>query len=265
MTTARRGLLAGVWLAGLVACATPAERVRREAAVLGLTAHTLHVNGFSVETFSRGEAASRASLHVYLEGDGVPWASLYRISPDPTPRTPLMLRMMRLDPAPALYLGRPCYYGHANDDGCSPLLWTQRRYAPEIVATMTQALRQVLAGQRRGLVFFGHSGGGALALLLARQFAETQAVVTFAGNLDIDRWADWHGYSRLQGSLNPAHDTGGAYAEWHYLGGQDTVMPPALLLPVLQTRQGAHIKVIADFSHGCCWESVLPEILPQLP
>src|SRR6266545_4164343 len=51
-------------------------------------------------------------LHIYLDGDGTPWER-GRPAPDPTPRAPLVLRLMALDPAPRVYLGRPCYHGLA--------------------------------------------------------------------------------------------------------------------------------------------------------
>lgn len=250
----------------LQACASPAERLLRRADELGFVRKTLVANGFSLETFANATLNSTHTLHVYLEGDGLPWASLHRVSPDPTPHTPLMLDMMRLDPAPALYLGRPCYVGHAQDPGCSPVLWTHRRYAPEIVDAMAAALAGVLREHpQRDLVFFGHSGGGALALLLARRFTASRAVVTFAGNTDIEQWAALHGYSRLQGSVNPADYIGGGFTEWHYLGGQDKTIPPTVFESVLQKRRNAQIRVIEDFNHMCCWESILPEILPLLP
>ncbi|MFM8330527.1 MAG: alpha/beta hydrolase [Candidatus Methylumidiphilus sp.] len=250
----------------LQACASPAERLLRRAGELGYTRQTVAAAGFDVETFANPRFAAPQALHVYLEGDGLPWASFHRASPDPTPRQPLMLEMMRLDPAPAVYLGRPCYHGHAQDLGCSPLWWTQRRYAPEIVAAMALALAALLhAHPHDGLVFLGHSGGGALALLLARRFPETRAVVTFAGNADIDLWANLHGYSPLQGSLNPADSRGGGFAEIHYLGADDKTIPPDKFVPVLAKRHGAEVRVVEGFSHVCCWESILPEILPRLP
>src|SRR5689334_2705067 len=45
-------------------------------------------------------------LHVYIEGDGQPFLSPTAVALDPTPREPLMLRLMALDPARSLYLGR---------------------------------------------------------------------------------------------------------------------------------------------------------------
>lgn len=250
----------------LQACATPAERLSRQAIELGYTSLSLTGRAFRLTAFHKPAIASGKILHVYLEGDGSPWLFRDRVSADPTPRDPLMLRLMALDTAPALYLGRPCYLGHALEAGCSPLLWTHRRYAPEIVDAMADGLREFLKRYPSyRLAFFGHSGGGALALLLADRFQETVAVVTLAGNIDIDVWADYHGYSRLEGSLNPVRVATSGFAELHLLGGRDQRVPPRLLLPTLEMRRNARVRVIDDADHGCCWQALWPDILRELP
>ena len=70
-------------------------------------------------------------------------------------------------------------------------LWTSARYGDEAVASMAAALRPDLAmesGYDR-VVWVGHSGGGALAMLLAERVPETTAVVTIAADLDTEAWA----------------------------------------------------------------------------
>ncbi|CAL1241117.1 protein of unknown function [Candidatus Methylocalor cossyra] len=44
-----------------------------------------------------------STLHVYLEGDGRPWQTRWHIAEDPTPREPVMLRLMARDHQAALY------------------------------------------------------------------------------------------------------------------------------------------------------------------
>jgi pimeloyl-ACP methyl ester carboxylesterase len=251
----------------LAACATPAERLLRRGAELGFAPLNLQAEGYALQAFYQPATGGRRVLHVYLEGDGTPWSDRTHVAADPTPRKPLMLSLMALDSAPALYLGRPCYNGHAKDTGCHPLLWTHRRYAPEIVAAMAAALQ---AFQReRGfpeLVLLGHSGGGALALLLAERLTGVQAVATLAGNADIDVWADLHGYSRLAGSLNPARMKLGGPPEFHWLGAEDARIPPRAFLPVLAKRPGgARIRVLPGVDHARGWERHWQEILAELP
>ena len=199
-------------------------------------------------------------LHVYIEGDGRPWRTRNRISQDPTPDKPLMLELMALDPAPGVYLGRPCYFG-LPDAECSPLWWTQRRYSAQVVQSLDRVLDRFAVGYR-GLVLFGHSGGGTLAMLRAGRRADVKAVVTLAGNLDIDAWAELHGYTPLEGSLNPARQPPlpGSIRQLHLVGERDTVIPAALLSGVLEGQPSAEMRVVAGANHVCCWQSLWPQL-----
>ena len=203
-------------------------------------------------------------LHVYLEGDGTPWMYRVIVTRDPTPRRPLMLGLMALDTAPALYVGRPCYNGTSLDVGCESALWTSARYSEAVVDSMAAAIRTL--AERQGferIRLFGHSGGGTLALLLAARLPGTLDVVTIAGNLDPDAWTRHHGYTPLRDSLNPSLEPafGSAVHEWHLLGGDDRVVPPALVRPFILSRERAIGVDFPTFSHGCCWQRVWPGVL----
>lgn len=214
--------------------------------------------------YKPGRVAS-TTLHVYLEGDGTPWATRWQIAADPTPRQPVMLRLMALDPAPALYLGRPCYYGHAADPGCSPALWTHRRYAPEVLDSLADGLRGWLVPRPfRHLALLGHSGGGTLALLLAPRLPGTYAVATLAANLDTAAWTAHHHYSPLQGSLNPAEQPASGVAEYHYLGEEDRVVPPGVFAPIAAHRSQTKPVIVPKADHNCCWHKIWAAILKRL-
>ena len=116
------------------------------------------------------------------------------INADPTPRKLIMLDLMKQDSAPALYLGRPCYFSVASSPPCAPRHWTYERYSSEIVESMANVLEKFLAAHPFDKVrLFGLSGGGTLVTLLAHRLPQPIAVVTLAANLDIDGWADLHG------------------------------------------------------------------------
>ncbi|MGR9108659.1 MAG: alpha/beta fold hydrolase [Gammaproteobacteria bacterium] len=268
MTSTRVRILAGMsGLVFLAACgffpAKP-EEVTRD---YGFRKIRLTGRGHEHIAFENRVRSKGGQLHVYLEGDGRPWLDRRHIAADPTPRNPLMLRLMALDDDAALYLGRPCYYGLADEDSCNPLLWTHRRYSEEVVESMAQALRNYLRKHHfQNLVFAGHSGGATLALLLARHFPETVAVVSLAGNLDPERWAEYHHYSKLEGSENPATlpVLPATVKEFHYLGRNDKNILPEFVLPRKKFHANVEITILEDFDHSCCWEEIWPSVLRRI-
>ena len=212
----------------------------------------------------RRAGAPAKTLHVYLDGDGTPWRRR-EPAPDPTPTNPLVLDLMALDPAPSLYVGRPCSLGLATSPPCSSALWTSRRYAPEVVASMETVVREaVRAGGFERLAWFGHSGGGTLAVLLAPRFPESTDVVTVAANLDIDAWTALHGHERLDGSLNPARfpPLPAAIRQRHYVGARDRLVPPEVTARGPIPRDS--VVVVAGYDHVCCWTSMWRDVLAAL-
>lgn len=263
---ATRPLAALLSVLGLAACATPAERLDAVASGLGFSRQTALGENFTHVLYQNRSSRSDGLLHVYLDGDGAPWATPSRIAADPTPRNPLTLRLMAQDPAPSLYLGRPCYLGQARAPACDPSLWTSRRYSAQVVDSMAAALRRRLATTRySGLLFIGYSGGGVLAMLLAERFPQTQGVLTVAANLDIERWTIWRGYSPLTGSLNPASRSplAPAIVQLHWFGGRDRNVPVELARAAVSRQPCAELRQIASFDHSCCWADVWPDILSQ--
>ncbi len=258
-----------LFAAALAACATPAERYDRRAAAAGFEPAVVSGNGFRHRVFAADLRDRAPVLRVYIEHDGTPWVEPTRVSNDPTPRSPVALELMARDAGPRVLLGRPCYFEPNADPGCGPLLWTHRRYSPEVIGSMVAALRALLARYSiRRVVLIGFSGGGTLAWLMARQLPETVAVVTIAANLDVDRWAELHGYSPLSGSLNPAllPPLPDGITQLHYAGGRDVNVPPAIVLAFARHHPEARVVVIAEFEHECCWSARWPQLLdPALP
>jgi hypothetical protein len=247
----------------LLGCASPPPTPDAVAATGGLTADWVDGQGFRHRTYrNAAKDDPRRPLHVYLEGDGLPFRTPTRINADPTPRNPLALRLMLRDPAPAVYVGRPCYHGEAAAPGCSPVRWTTGRYAEPVVASMAAALRR-LAGPERPLVLIGYSGGGVFAMLLAARLESVVRVVSIAANLDIDRWAALHGYTPLATSLNPAAapPLPARIQQLHLAGADDRQVPPWLSAPLAARQPAAEHRVLAGFDHRCCWESAWPALM----
>ncbi|CAD6878064.1 hypothetical protein [Methylomonas albis] len=249
----------------VAACTTPAIRLHDQAMEFGFQALESEAAGFKLTSFTHLPLSAGKRLHVYLEGDGRPWERGLFPAADPTTRTSTVMALMASDPEPTLYLGRPCYNGHADDPGCTQSLWTSARYGERVVAAMTQALTEfcTLNGYSE-VVLIGHSGGGTLALLIAERLPQTVAVVTLAGNYDIDIWADHHGYQRLHDSLNPAKRAAKpSIAEWHLLGQRDNNIPPALFQQALQQRPNCNVQIV-DADHGHGWQAIWPHMLKRL-
>jgi alpha-beta hydrolase superfamily lysophospholipase len=145
------------------------------------------------------------------------------------------------------------------------VLWTDARYSEAVVASMAAVVRQLVAqGSYRQVAWFGHSGGGTLAMLTAARIPESAAVVTVAANLDIDAWADVHQARHLAGSLNPARQPilPNTVIQRHYVGGRDEIVPPEITRRGV--KAGAEVIVVADYDHRCCWEELWPTILADI-
>lgn len=256
-----------VWLtvAALTGCAAlPFGRDEREAAERIAADADLHPRwvesgGFRLLTFSRGlDRAGRGPVHVYLEGDGRAWRGR-RPPRDPTPMRPMGLRLAARDPAPSvLWIGRPCMYlDEPADLGCGTQWWTSHRYASEVVEALDAVVSSLAGG--RELVLIGHSGGGALAVLIAARRDDVVGLMTAAAPLDLSYWAENGRMTPLYGSLNPiavAHLLA-QLPQRHHAGERDQVVPRDVIsrfVAAIPPPTRARIEMHPTFSHGCCWE-----------
>lgn len=214
---------------------------------------TLEGQGFRLAAAER--PGDGESLTVFIEGDGRPWIDGgRRVSDDPTPRRTPMLQRFLEAPAPALYLGRPCYFGMGPEALCHPALWTFSRYSARVVAAMTSGLLAWLdrrPGQPQ-VTLIGHSGGGVLALLLAERLPQANRVIAYATPVDIDRWSRLHGFTPLFDSLNPAEKN-----TWRsdvqrslIFGGEDRQVPPAAFVDAAERIPGAVVIVVPGGDHS---------------
>lgn len=249
----------------LNACATPAKQNEKYAVAHGFEQVDIQGENFTHTVFLNHNRKGKA-WHIYIEGDGKPWIDQKFIARDPTTIKPLMLRLMTQDKSPAIYLGRPCYQGKNKDTACHPLYWTHKRYSEQVVSSMASALKKLITRHRiESLVLIGHSGGGTLAMLLADKIPETKVLVTLAGNLDIDAWANEHEYSRLQGSLNPASHKplSPDIRQYHYLGKRDQNIIISMITPIINKQEQAELLLLDHYGHHCCWEKDWPDFLEK--
>lgn len=253
----------------LLSCSSfPPEQIDKEAFRLGFTRQLVLGRGFEHVAYFNGVDTLSKTLNVYLEGDGSPWINYKQAAKDPTPRNPLMLHLMALDSGPAVYLGRPCYFGMMDTPQCKPELWTFARYSEEVIDSMTAALNLILKGSGYvHVVLIGHSGGGTIAMLMAERLPQVEGVITLAGNLDIETWASFHNYVPLHSSLNPSTrpPLKPDIYQLHLVGEHDQVVPPAMILAAATKYQHKfEVRVLAGFSHVCCWKDIWSDILFQV-
>lgn len=254
---------------GILGCAEPQHRIDQLGEEAGFARQLVTGKDFNHVVYENNlDTAPIAELHIYIDGDGTPWVAGRYPSANPTPRRPIALELMSEDPAPAIYLGRPCYFGLASSANCNVELWTSRRYAPEVVASMLSVIRyyQQNYGVQR-IVLIGYSGGGALAALLARDLQPTVFLVTVAANLDTDLWIDLQGFLPLTGSLNPFHyrDETAQIPQLHLAGLQDESVPIAVTRSYTAGLDAQFYRYYPDFDHACCWLELWPEILAEKP
>ncbi|HMN44568.1 MAG TPA: lipase family protein [Povalibacter sp.] len=258
-----------ILLLALQGCASSSQRIDAQAEAAGLSRSVVAGRDFRhvvyANALAHGDAAAQR-LVVYFDGDGRPWGSSgLQPAADPTTRKPLALQLLARTPAPGIYVSRPCYQ-ELKDPACEAAVWTSERYSTAVVDSLVAAIGQFSAARPpREIVLIGYSGGGVLATLAAERLGNVAAVVTIAANLDIDAWAQYHGYLPLTGSLNPAasgHDH--AWREVHLQGADDAVVPAATTARYFARYPAAQQRQFDGFSHVCCWVERWAEIFADV-
>lgn len=255
------GPLAALLISALVAgCQSPRQMLQQLADAHGRQLQILPGQPFALAALLPGNVRHADRLRVYLEGDGHAWATATQPSLDPSPRKLLVPRLAIEDPAPNIYLARPCQF--VTSPACATALWTDRRFSQEVVTSLSTAL-DLLKQRYRNQSFelIGYSGGGALALLLAAQRDDVAQIQTLAGNLSPRVWARVQNLSPLAGSLDPLDYrlrlTG--LPQRHFSGSLDKVVPTALTQEYYR-RSGNdacnRVIVVEGVSHEQGWEKV---------
>lgn len=223
---------------------------------------------FSLCSYVRfGDGAS--PVHVYIEGDGKAFLSRTRISPNPTPTSSLVRDLACLDPAMnVIYLARPCQYTAKKDNpGWDRNYWTTKRFAPEVVSEMNNALSFLKEDYGFSeLHLFGYSGGAAIAVLIAAERKDVIKLITIAGNLDHDAVNRFNKVPLLSGSLNPVDHASmiSHIPQFHFIGENDEIIPHAAIDHFsVASDPTAEIQVISvpGCTHHKGWQSQWPTLL----
>lgn len=209
---------------------------------------------------------------VYIEGDGLAWLGRTTKSLDPTPTNPIALALAAQDPSNnVIYLARPCQYSKLIDPtkSCSNDYWTERRFSPDVIASMNMALDYLKTKfGLNGFHLIGYSGGGAVATLLAARRNDILSLRTVAGNLDHETVNNDHHVSPLIGSLN-ARDVAAKLAtipQHHFLGAQDQVVTPDVYQSFRKAMGESHcirMSLVPEANHEQGWTEHWPSLLQQ--
>lgn len=275
LKASRLSILALLCLLIVTGCATRYymrdETAQRLAAPAFMLKRTVAAAPFELTLYERMHERY-APATIYIEGDGLNWVSPNRISLDPTPTNPVALHLSVMDNSKNVaYIARPCQYTKLirDDKPCDPAFWTSKRYSSEVIESIGVAIDNI---KRRYDItkvnLVGFSGGGAVAAILAATRDDVASLRTVAGNLDHKTHSTYHEVSPLRGSLN-AIDYAPALKDIpqrHFIGGQDEIVPPAILHSYLQAlgkTNCAQYTYVQEAEHGAGWVDKWPQLLKE--
>ncbi|MCK9196785.1 MAG: hypothetical protein M0P16_07350 [Syntrophales bacterium] len=232
------------------------DRISREGK---LEKSSLKTSSFTLTAYSRASRPG-GTLNLYIEGDGSAWIIPAWRSLDPSPRNPLVLEMAALDPAANVaYLARPGQYPAPDSSRVDPAYWSDKRFAPEVIAAMNEAIDSLKAITGAGKInLVGYSGGAAIAVLITTRRSDIISLRTVAGNLDPEAVNRFHHVSPLTGSLNPMDvaDKLKGLPQRHFIGPKDTVIPSFIASSFVKragSPDGLEITVVKGASHSKGW------------
>lgn len=201
-------------------------------------------------------------LRIYVDGDGTPWIRDNRVSIDPTPTNPVLLRLMHEADHPAVYLGRPCYFGTATDGRCEERWWTFDRYGEAVIESMCDAANEIAREfNAESVQLIGFSGGGAIVIRMSECTDLLVALTTIAGNLDPAAWSRHHGYSPLNDNTVTNAAPPNAVIHSHWQCSNDENIPPAITDDFFRSRPVAKRYIVEDCTHSSGWQEYWSRII----
>lgn len=258
-------ILSSLVLCGCIAQSYPylkTETAQRIATPAWMIKRNVVAPPFNLRAYERmHERGGVANL--YIEGDTLSIKGT-------TPSNPIGLHLASKDKASnVVYLARPCQYTSSISNKCDSKHVTTEQFSEEVIESYNTALNDI--ARRYDITSFnliGHSGGGAIASLLAAKRHDILSVRTIAGVIDHTAYSAING-ADYSGSINPASEASALskIPQYHFIGGQDTIIPPAVLHSYLQSMPPTHCvqsMLIQENGHTSGWVNRWPELL-KLP
>lgn len=102
-------------------------------------------------------------------------------------------------------------------------------------------------------------------MLIAQTRNDIAGIITVAGNLDPDGWAQYHNYESLNESENPSllPPLDATIFRWHFVGENDKNIPLTLSSKAMRDDPSAEL-FITENGHNCCWIEQWPLVLKRL-
>lgn len=195
----------------------------------------------------------------YIEGDGNAFNTQGRPTNDPTPKGKLVRELAFGDPSPnVIYLARPCQF--IKSKICAKRHWTTARFAPEVINSEYQAIKQI-AGEHE-IILIGFSGGAQVAGLVAsaKPGLNIKKIMTIAGNLDHLTWTQYQHLPALNESMNleSYRQQYLKIPQVHYVGAKDKVIPPLLVKKFV--KDDSKVVIVPEATHGTGWKNIYSSI-----
>lgn len=203
-------------------------------------------------------------VKIYIEGDGFAFNFHGRPSNDPTPKSDFVKRIAFSDKNPNVaYLARPCQYILNKNPICSNRHWTTARFAPEVVRSTAEAIKQI--AKNNEVILIGYSGGAQIAGLVAvlNPDIKVKKIITVAGNLDHLAWTQYHNLPSLSESLNleSYHRSFADFPQIHYVGKKDKNITYKLVYDFVKNK--SLIIEVNEASHNFGWEKAISMIIDE--
>lgn len=209
-------------------------------------------------------------VNIYIEGNGTEYSDALAWSTNPTPDNPLALHLASKDGAEnVIYLARPCQYTAmaSGKTNCDEKYWKSARYSQEVIDAYQDALNDIIKRYDiNGMNLIGYSGGAALATLIAAERKDILSLRTVSGIIDHKAHRTLSGLDELTDSLNPLDHALNLsdLPQYHFIGGQDTVVPPAVLHNYLQSMPPTNCvqtMLVQEAEYEDGWVNKWPELL----
>ncbi|MFN3701102.1 MAG: hypothetical protein ACK4VI_06235 [Alphaproteobacteria bacterium] len=249
------------------------EAAKRISAPVWMVNRQIPANEYSITAYERMH--KRHSIaHLYIEGDGSTWTAKNPQSVNPTPINPVALHLAAHDLAEnVVYLARPCQYSTmvSKTASCPTEAWTNGRFSQGVIDAYKTAMDEIK--KRYDITEFhliGHSGGGAIAAILATQRDDVLSLRTVAAPLNHTAFTHMHAMPPMDKSINPIDLASQlrTVPQHHFIGGQDRLTQPAILHSYLQALGANNCTAytfIQEAEHEAGWVEKWPELLAKTP